>query len=117
MPTAASASLRAAVHDALAAYAPLSMLLYRGKLRLGRRRGPTLVMAYHGYRSAGHRIVAFATDRNGMPIGAPVDVVSGWRAVPHVRPQGAPVAMLQVADGSILILEDHNGTLLRLAAR
>jgi glucose/arabinose dehydrogenase len=94
--------------------APLSMLLYRGSLLPGLR--GTLVLAYHGYRSTGHRIVAFHIAANGSPIGAPVDLVSGWTAVRNLRPQGAPVAMLELADGSILILEDHNGTLLRLAA-
>ena len=94
--------------------APLSMLLYRGKLGVGP--GAKLVIAFHGYRAAGHRIVAFAADSNGMPTGSPVDLVWGWTALPNVRPQGAPVAMLALADGSILVLEDHNGSLLRLAA-
>ena len=95
--------------------APLSMLLYRGNLLPGLRR--KLVLAYHGYRSAGHRIVALGLNAKGKPNGSPFDLVSGWQAVSHVRPQGAPVAMLELADGSILILEDHNGILLRLAAR
>lgn len=94
--------------------APLSMLLTHGKL--GPARDARLVMAFHGYRSAGHRIVGFATDSNGMPKGSPVNLVWGWNAVPQVRPQGAPVALLELSDGSILILEDHNSSLLRLAA-
>jgi glucose/arabinose dehydrogenase len=93
--------------------APLSMLAYRGKLT----RGPSLIIAYHGYRAAGHRIVAFATDPQGLPTGSPVDLVSGWDPLTRIRPQGSPIAMLPLADGSILILEDHNGTLLRLTAR
>jgi glucose/arabinose dehydrogenase len=95
--------------------APLSMLLYRGNLFRGS--GAKLVIAFHGYRAAGHRIVAFPTNAKGMPVDSPVDLIWGWNAVSHVRPQGAPVAMLELADGSILILEDHNGTLLRLAVR
>jgi glucose/arabinose dehydrogenase len=95
--------------------APLSILLYRGSFLPGLR--GKLVVAYHGYRSAGHRIVAFATNATGMPVGPPIDLVWGWQALSHVRPQGAPVAMLELRDGSMLILEDHNGTLLRLAAR
>jgi glucose/arabinose dehydrogenase len=93
--------------------APLSMLPYRGKLFPG----DSLIVAYHGYRAAGHRIVAFATNAQGMPTGSSVDLVSGWNAVSGVRPQGSPVAMLALVDDSILILEDHNGTMLRLAAR
>ena len=93
--------------------APLSMLLYRGKMFPGL--GRKLVIAYHGYRSTGHRIVALALNSKGAPVGSPVDLVSGWQAAARIRPRGAPVAMLELADGSILILEDHNGTLLRLA--
>ena len=93
--------------------APLSMLIYGGKMLPGL--GRKLVIAYHGYRSAGHRIVALALNAKGAPVGSPVEIVSGWQAAARVRPQGAPVAMLELADGSILILEDHNGTLLRLA--
>jgi glucose/arabinose dehydrogenase len=92
--------------------APLSMLSYSGKLTPG----PSLVIAYHGYRAAGHRIVAFLTNAAGMPAGSPVELVSGWDPVSNLRPQGSPIAMLPLADGSILILEDHNGTLLRLTA-
>lgn len=95
--------------------APLSMLLYRGSLIAGLK--GKLVLAYHGYRSAGHRIVGLPLNAKGSPAGSPFNLVWGWNAVRNVRPQGAPVAMLELADGSILILEDHNGTLLRLAAR
>jgi glucose/arabinose dehydrogenase len=95
--------------------APLAMLAYRGS-SLAAAKG-RLVVAYHGYRAAGHRIVAFATNARGLPVGPSIDLVSGWTAARGVRPQGAPVAMIEAADGSILILEDHNGTLLRLAAR
>jgi len=92
--------------------APLSMLAYDGKLTPR----PTLILAYHGYRAAGHRIVAYPTNASGMPVGSSIDLISGWNAATGVRPQGSPIAMLPLADGSILIVEDHNGTLLRLAA-
>lgn len=95
--------------------APLAMIAYRGTLPLGA--GQRLLLAFHGYRSSGHRIVSLATTKKGMPTGSPVDLVWGWQAVRNVRPQGAPVALLGLGDGSVLILEDHNGTLLRLAAR
>ena len=91
--------------------APLSMLAYRGKLTPG----PSLIIAYHGYRATGHRIVAFPTNAAGMPAGSSVALVSGWDALPNVRPQGSPIATLALREGSILIVEDHNGTLLRLA--
>ena len=93
--------------------APLSMLVYRGKAlpKLDRK----LVIAYHGYRAKGHRIVALSLGAKGVPRGVPIDLVWGWQAAANIRPQGAPAAMLELGDGSILILEDHNGTLLRLA--
>ena len=91
--------------------APLSILKYGGSLLPGLK--GRLVIAYHGYRAAGHRIVAFRIDAKG--IGSPIDLVWGWTAARGLRPQGAPVAMLELADGSILIVEDHNGSLLRLA--
>lgn len=94
--------------------APLAMLVYRGTA-IAAAKGK-LVIAFHGYRSSGHRIVALSLNSKGAPMGASIDLVSGWNAAPRIRPQGAPVAMLECADGSILILEDHNGTLLRLAA-
>lgn len=95
--------------------APLAMLAYRGTALAGAR--AKLVLAYHGYRATGHRIVAVSLNGRGVPVGPSVDLISGWRAVRSVRPQGAPVAMIEQADGSILILEDRNGTLLRFAAR
>ncbi|WP_051504390.1 PQQ-dependent sugar dehydrogenase [Sphingomonas jaspsi] len=94
--------------------APLSMLVYRGE-RLRGLKGKLLI-AFHGYRAAGHRLVSLPIDRSGRPIGALRDIVSGWKAVTGLRPQGAPVALLELADGSVLIVEDHNGTLLRLSS-
>jgi glucose/arabinose dehydrogenase len=93
--------------------APLGMIFYRGKTLAGL--AGHLLIAYHGYRSSGHRIVKLALDEHGNPLGNPEDVVSGWDAVRGVHPQGAVVALWEMADGSVLATEDHNGTLLRLA--
>ena len=92
--------------------APLNLLHYAGPLPglMGH-----LLITYHGYRMTGHRIVALALNQPGRPIGEPQEIVWGWNALPNVRPQGAPVALAEMADGSVLITEDHNGTLLRLA--
>ncbi|CAM3127078.1 Glucose dehydrogenase [Sphingomonas antarctica] len=92
--------------------APLSMIRYRGtrlKVLTGK-----LILGYHGYRARGHRIVAIALD--GLaPVGGEVDVVSGWATREGVHPQGFPSALLELPDGSILIAEDQNRTLLRLS--
>ncbi len=94
--------------------APLGLLYYEGDaLGLGGR----LVIPYHGYRAEGHRIVSLAVGADGHPAGAPIPLVWGWDNTPGRNPQGAPVALAEMADGSVLITEDHNGTLLRLARR
>ena len=93
--------------------APLGMLLYRGKGLPGL--DGRLLIAYHGYRAKGHRIVSLALDGQGKPQGQPEDVVAGWDYAEGAHPQGAPVSIWQLDDGSMLISEDHNGSLLRLA--
>lgn len=136
---------------------PLGILQYSGSA-LPFLQGKLLV-SLHGYRPAGHRIVAFDLDTNpqsasfGLPVRstqtatfrqdseaggtepvetryelAPsvaanetytarsVDVVKGWYESPGVRPQGAPVGLTQVSDGSIWIADDKNRSILRLVA-
>ncbi|HZP67991.1 MAG TPA: PQQ-dependent sugar dehydrogenase, partial [Rudaea sp.] len=93
--------------------APLGMLLYRGKA-LPDLDG-TLLIGYHGYRANGHRIVALAVDAHGRPRGEPKDIVSAWDFARDDHPLGAVVALWQLDDGSVLVSEDDNGTLLRLA--
>ncbi len=43
------------------------------------------------------------------------EVISHWNSVKGVRPEGAPVGLLQLADGAILIVDDKNKALLRLS--
>lgn len=73
------------------------------------------VIAFHGYRSEGRRLVALALDVHRLPSSQLTDLISDWDAAKGQHPQGAPVGVFEQADGSILITEDHNGTLLRLA--
>jgi glucose/arabinose dehydrogenase len=94
--------------------APLGMLLYRGAALPGLEH--RLLIGYHGYRAQGHRIVSLGLDGQGLPVGAAQDLVMGWGYVEGSHPQGAPVGLWQADDGSVLVTEDHNGTLLRLAA-
>jgi glucose/arabinose dehydrogenase len=93
--------------------APLGALVYPG----GGLPGPSdrLVLALHGYRRHGHRIVAFDLDAKGMTKAPMRDIVSGWNAAPGLRPRGAPTALAAAPDGSIYVVEDRNGTLLRIA--
>jgi glucose/arabinose dehydrogenase len=83
--------------------APLSMTWFEGDL----------IVAYHGYRAHGHRIVRFATDADGLPTGSSQDLVSGWDGG-DTGPQGAPVDLEPLPNGDLLISEDRNGTILLL---
>jgi glucose/arabinose dehydrogenase len=93
--------------------APLGMLLYRGKALPGL--DGRLLIGFHGYRANGHRLVSVALGADGRPSGQPQEIVYDWDYAAGVHPQGAPVGLWQLDDGSVLITEDHNGTLLRLA--
>jgi glucose/arabinose dehydrogenase len=93
--------------------APLGMLYYHGDA-LSALNGE-LVIGLHGYRATGHRLVALPVDDHGIPTAPPSDVIWGWEGAKDDHPRGTPVAVFEEGDGSILITEDHNGTLLRLA--
>lgn len=93
--------------------APLGMIVYRGKMLPGI--DGKAIIGLHGYRSQGHRLVALPIDAQGNPSGPIEDLISGWDAKKGDHPQGAPVGLFELPDGSILITEDHNGTLLRLS--
>ena len=83
--------------------APLSMAYFDGGL----------IVAYHGFRAHGHRIVRFDIDANGVPQGKSRDLVAGWDGGDNA-PQGAPVDLEPLPNGDLLISEDRNGTILLL---
>ncbi|MGZ3801912.1 MAG: PQQ-dependent sugar dehydrogenase, partial [Bdellovibrio sp.] len=94
--------------------APLSLLYYRGDLfpSLNNK----LLVSWHGYQKYGHRIVAYPIDRAGVPTSNRYEeIVSHWDALEGVRPLGAPTGLTQLNDGSILIMDDKNGAILRMA--
>jgi glucose/arabinose dehydrogenase len=74
-----------------------------------------LLVAWHGYRAGGHRIVSHALDAKGRPQGAAKVWVDGWTAASGVRPLGAPTGIAVDAAGRLLIVEDRHKTLLMLA--
>lgn len=43
------------------------------------------------------------------------EIIGYWNEIPGVRPEGAPVGLLQLKDGSLLIVDDKNKALLRLS--
>jgi glucose/arabinose dehydrogenase len=73
-----------------------------------------LVVAWHGYRAAGHRIVSYMLDAQGRPSGPPKIWVDGWAARAGAHPLGAPTGILVESAGRLLIVEDRNRTLLML---
>jgi glucose/arabinose dehydrogenase len=73
-----------------------------------------LVVAWHGYRAGGHRVVSFKLDAHGRPSGAAQVWIGGWTAAPGVRPLGAPTGMAIDAFGRLLVVEDRHKTLLML---
>ena len=73
-----------------------------------------LLVAWHGYRAAGHRVVGYTLDAAGKPSGPPKPWIEGWSAAKGVRPLGAPTGILVDSFGRLLVVEDRNKTLLML---
>jgi glucose/arabinose dehydrogenase len=73
-----------------------------------------LVVAWHGYRAGGHRVVAISLDAAGRPSGPPRTWIGGWTAAAGVRPLGAPTGLAIDAGGRLLVVEDRNRSLLML---
>lgn len=95
--------------------APLGMAFYTGTLFPAAYRDQ-LIVAYHGYREHGHRLVMVPVDARGAPTGAaPLDIIRGWNKRSDSRdPQGAPVDVIVAHDGSLYLTEDKNGAVLRV---
>jgi len=96
-----------------------------------------LLASWHGFRSVGGRIAAFATDANGVPLrsrnarfpvygeaprsyGSPASadafiLTPGWNKQAGVRPQGSPVGLTVADDGAIWTTDDRAGLVIRIA--
>ena len=105
--------------------APLGMLHYKGDTPI-QNWGPiftkssqfpeeyrnALIVAYHGYRANGHRIVVMPFSNSKLQ--PSFDLVRRWTKSEAVA-QGAPVGLGYAPDGSILIADDKNKRILRLS--
>lgn len=91
---------------------PLGFLIYNGTLFPKWYQG-RLLLALHGYREKGHRIVAFLRDDQGLPTGKPLSVVYGWEAR-GTQAMGSPVSLAQSPDGTVYITEDKSKKILQL---
>lgn len=73
-----------------------------------------VLVAWHGYRAGGHRVVGFNVGANGKPTGPPREWIGGWSAAAGVRPLGAPTGIAVDSAGRLLVVEDRNRSLLML---
>lgn len=73
-----------------------------------------LLVAWHGHRPTGQRVVRIPLDTRGRPTGQPVEVLSGWQAVGGARPKGAPTGLGVDRAGRLWVVEDRNKTVLML---
>jgi len=121
--------------------APLGMLYYRGG-KFPELDGKLLI-ALHGYRSTGGRMLIYDVDEHGFPKPAPPPVryqvscsaepsrpfrtdaglaaaapfeelIAGWHRVNGARPRGAPVGFTVADDGAIWLVEDKNRSVIRI---
>lgn len=92
--------------------APLSMFFYTGN-HLPSWYHHKLIVAFHGYRAKGHRIVAFDQDEHGRPTGSPLNLVYGWENQGQ-QAMGTPVSLTMASDGSIFLTEDKSKKILRI---
>lgn len=76
-----------------------------------------LLVAWHGYRPAGHRVVGYRLDAQGRPQGAPTLWIGGWNAAAGVRPLGAPTGITVDSAGRLWVVEDRNRSVLLLIGR
>jgi glucose/arabinose dehydrogenase len=73
-----------------------------------------LLVAWHGYRAGGHRVVSFVLGADGLPHGPAKEWIGGWSAEAGVRPLGAPTGLAVDGAGRLLVVEDRHKTLLML---
>jgi glucose/arabinose dehydrogenase len=92
---------------------PLSLWLYKGSAIPALSH--TLLIPFHSNRKNGHSLMAMPLTSSGGLSGQLKPVIDAWDLQPGVHPQGSPTNLTEMPDGSVLITEDHNGTLLRLA--
>lgn len=71
-----------------------------------------LLVAWHGHRPTGQRVMSLKLDTRGRPVGRPVEVLGGWDAVAGVRPKGAPTGLAVDRAGRLWVVEDRNKTVL-----
>lgn len=97
----------------------LDYLFYTGKQFPAEYRGGAF-MAWHGSWNRSKRVgqeIAFLPFKNGKPAAdQPRHFLTGWMLAPDKREVwGRPVALLQMADGSVLVSDDGGNKLWRIS--
>lgn len=72
------------------------------------------IIAYHGYRSSGQRIVSIEADSEGLPSGALEELVFDWHKKAGRHPRGAPVGISFDSQGRLWMADDRNKAILVL---
>ena len=93
--------------------APLGIIRYPDSGEIAALRGQYLV-ALHGYRDTGHRLVAFDSNAADQPAGKMMEVIGDW-AAKGKQPMGAPTEVRAAPSGKLYITDDRNGAVLRLS--
>jgi len=84
-------------------------------------KGRPLLQQQANFRRAPQTPTAAYTEHPFAPTGTlgdvaqHLEVVSQWHSIPGLRPEGAPVGLTQARDGSVFIVDDRNGSILRLS--
>lgn len=94
--------------------APLGLLYYQGDMFPELKN--KLLVTWHGYRKYGHRVVAYNVSESGVPTSPKYEeVVFDWDTIPGIRPLGKPTGITELKDGSIIVVDDLNGAVLRIS--
>lgn len=98
--------------------AVLDYAFYTGRQFPAAYRGGAF-LAYHGSSNRAQRVgysVVFIPFKDGKPSGPAQDFLTGWMMGPDQREVwGRPVAVCQMADGSLLVSEDGNNRIWRVS--
>jgi glucose/arabinose dehydrogenase len=73
-----------------------------------------LLVAWHGHRVSGRRVMAFRLSDSGKLIDNGTEILGNWTFIKNVRPMGAPTGLTLDSKNRLFVLEDRNRTILML---
>ena len=101
--------------------APLGMIFYKGE---GPKKFPDwyknkLFISLHGPPPGGHRLAVVDIDKDGGLVNKPYEFIGEWgktldTGAVRTDPIGKPIGLLESEDGSLLVVEDQNRTVLKI---